>query len=100
MQSFLLSLVRDGRFPLAANDIVIETASARYQDAIDRFARGDEVPYDVLRKTWEDHTVANSIGVQAQEMLRAVRTVNAALSAEGDSKRLSGPLHSGAGSLR
>jgi hypothetical protein len=85
MQAFLLSLIRDGRFPLTVNDIVIETASARYQDAIDRFVRGDEVPYDVLRKAWEEHTVANSIGMQAQEMIRAVRTVNAALS---DGKKL------------
>ena len=80
MQAFLLSLIRDGRFPLSVNDIVIETASARYQDAIDRFVRGEEVPYDILRKAWEDHTVVNSIGTQAEEMIRAVRTVNAALS--------------------
>jgi hypothetical protein len=85
VQAFLLSLIRDGRFPLAVNDIVIETANARYQDAIDRFVRGDDVPYDVLRKAWEDHTVANSIGMQAQEMIRAVRIINAALS---DGKKL------------
>jgi hypothetical protein len=85
VQAFLLSLIRDGQFPLAVNDIVIETASARYQDAIDRFVRGDEVPYDVLRKAWEDHTVANGLGTQAQEMIRAVRTINAALS---DGKKL------------
>jgi ABC-type antimicrobial peptide transport system permease subunit len=65
VQTFLLSLVRDPRFPAAVNDIVIETASARYQDAIDRFVRGDELPRDALRKAWEDHTVANSLGVQA-----------------------------------
>ena len=80
LQAMLLSLIRDARFPESANDIVIETASARYQDAIDRFVRGEDVPYDVLRKAWEDHTVANSIGVQAEEMIRAVRTVNASLS--------------------
>src|SRR5215212_10006317 len=43
VQAFLLSLVRDSRFPEAVNDIVIETASARYQDAIDRFVRGEDV---------------------------------------------------------
>ncbi len=32
VQAFLLSLVRDPRFSAAVNDIVIETASARYQD--------------------------------------------------------------------
>ena len=86
VQAFLLSLVRDSRFPAAVNDIVIETASARYQDALDRFVRGDDVPYDVLRRAWEDHTVVNSgLSGQTEEMIRAVRTVNAAL---GDARRL------------
>jgi hypothetical protein len=79
VQSFLLALVRDRRFPEAANDIVIETASARYQDAIDRFVRGDDVERAVLRRSWEDHTVANSLGAQAEEFIRAVRAVNASL---------------------
>jgi hypothetical protein len=80
IQSFLLSLVRDPHLPDVANDIVIETASARYQDAIDRFVRGDDVDPDILRKAWEDHTVANSLGVQAEELIRAVRAVNTSLS--------------------
>jgi hypothetical protein len=79
IQSFLLSLVRDPRFPDVANDIVIETASARYQDAIDRFVRGDDVDRDSLRKAWEDHTVANSLGAQAEELIRAVRAANTSL---------------------
>ena len=80
VQAFLLSLVRDPRCPEGVNDIVVETASARYQDAIDRFIRGDDVERAVLRRAWEDHTVANSLGVQAEELIRAVRTVNASLS--------------------
>lgn len=80
VQAFLLSLVRDPRFSEVLNDIVIETASARYQDVIDRFIRGDDVDRAVLRKAWEEHTVANSLGVQAEELIRAVRTVNASLS--------------------
>jgi hypothetical protein len=77
MQALLLSLIRDPRFPAVVNDIVLETASARYQDAIDRFVRGDDVPREVLRRAWEDHTVPNSIGQQAEELIRAVRDVNA-----------------------
>jgi hypothetical protein len=79
IQAFLLTLIRDPRFPDSVNDVVIETASARYQDAIDRFTRGDDVDNAVLRKAWEDHTVANSLGVQAQELIRTVRAVNASL---------------------
>jgi hypothetical protein len=85
IQAFLLALVRDPRFPEAANDLVIETASARYQDAIDRFIRGDDVERTVLRKAWEDHTMTHSLGVQAEELIRAVRTVNASL---GEARRL------------
>jgi hypothetical protein len=81
VQQFLLSLVRDPRFPAAANDIVLESVSARYQDAIDRFVRGEDVAYDSLRKAWEDHTVPNNLGVQAEELIRAVRDVNATLPA-------------------
>jgi hypothetical protein len=80
LQAFLLSLIRDARFPAAVNDIVIETASSRYQDAIDRFVRGDDVPRDVLRKAWEDHSVANSgLSGQTEEMLRGIRIINASL---------------------
>jgi len=79
VQAFLLSLVRDPRLPAAVNDIVIETASARYQDAIDRFVRGENVPRSVLRRAWEDHTVVNSLGVQAEELINAVRVVNYSL---------------------
>lgn len=84
-QAFLLALIRDRRFLNAANDIVIETASARYQDVIDRFVRGDEVATSVLRQAWENHTVANSLGAQAEELVRAVRVLNASL---GESRKL------------
>ena len=76
VQAFLLGLVRDPRFAEAADDIVIEAASARYQDVIDRFVRGDDVERRVLRRAWEDHTVPNSLGTQAEELIHAVRTVN------------------------
>lgn len=79
MQAFLLSLVRDPRFAAAAHDIVIETLSARYQDVIDRFVRGDDVPAGVLRRAGEDHSVPTNLGFQGEELLRAVRAINASL---------------------
>jgi hypothetical protein len=59
VQTVLLSLVLDPRFAEVANDVVIETASARYQDAIDRFVRGDDVELGVLRKAWEEWRTAS-----------------------------------------
>jgi hypothetical protein len=81
LQTFLLSLIHDARFPAAVDDIVIETLSARYQDAIDRFVRGDDVARDALRKAWEDHTVPGT-GAQVGDMLSAVRAVNASLGSD------------------
>jgi hypothetical protein len=82
VQAFLLSLIRDSRFSAIVNDIVIETASARYQDVIDRFVRGDVVTRNVLRRAWDDHTVPNNFGVQAEEMITAVRAINESLSTD------------------
>jgi hypothetical protein len=90
MQALLLSLVRDSRFAAVVNDIVIETATARYQDVLDRFVRGEEISEAVLRKAWEEHTVANSLGVQAAEFVRAVRTVNASLASDHKLRVLAG----------
>ena len=38
------------------NDVVIENGNARYQDVMDRYVRGDEVPYEALRHVWHDTT--------------------------------------------
>jgi hypothetical protein len=81
VQSLLLSLVRDPRFPTVAQDIVVETLSARYQDLLDRFVRGDDVPEHSLRQVWEEHTVPTSIGVHETDLVRAVRVANASLPA-------------------
>jgi hypothetical protein len=82
--------IRDPRLPDAVKDIVVETASARYQDAIDRFVRGDDVPDAVVRKAWEEHTVPNSLGAQAEEFIRAVRAVNASLAGDRKLRVLAG----------
>lgn len=89
LQAFLLSLIRDARFPASVNHIVIETLSARYQDAIDRYVRGEDVPRDVLRKAWEDHTVPGT-GVQVEDMLSAVRAVNASLGSDRKMRVIAG----------
>jgi len=45
------------------HDIVVESGNALYQDVIDRFVRGDEVPYDSLRAGVAEHdTAAHRVG--------------------------------------
>jgi hypothetical protein len=90
VQSLLLSLVRDPRFPAVAHDIVLETASSRYQDVLDRFVRGEEIPESSIRRVWEEHTVPNSLGVQASELVHAVRLANGPLPASRKLRVLAG----------
>jgi hypothetical protein len=82
--AFLLSLIRDPRFPTVVNDIVVEFGNALYQDAADRFVRGEDVRYETLRKIWLDTTQAQpaSDTPQAEETLRTVRAVNGLLRRE------------------
>jgi hypothetical protein len=81
IQAFLLALIRDPRFPKIVNDVVVEFGNALYQDVADRFVRGDDVPYNTFRRIWLDTTQAQpaSDTPQAEELIRAVRAVNASL---------------------
>ena len=81
--AFRLSLIRDPAFQSAANDILVEFGNSRYQDVIDRFMIGDDVPYTELRQVWENTTQAHAIWDRPiyETFFRAVRAVNAALPA-------------------
>lgn len=78
---FRLDLLRDPRFAATVNDIVVEFGSARYQDLMDRFTRGDRVPLEELRRVWEDTTAPNPAWDRPiyDDFFRAVRDVNRAL---------------------
>jgi len=76
-----LALIRDPRFAAVVNDIVVEFGSARYQERLDRFMRGDNVPDDQLREVWQN-TTAWDIGWDRpiyEDFFRAVRAANASL---------------------
>jgi hypothetical protein len=82
-RAFLLSLIRDPRFTKVVNDLVMEGYSARYQDLSDRFVRGEDVPNATLRGLWQDTTQVIAIADEPHvEFFRAVRGINATLSAE------------------
>jgi erythromycin esterase-like protein len=82
--AFRLALIRDPRFAATVNDIVVEFGSARYQDVMDRFVNGDDVPRDTLRHVWQDTTVGTPLWDKPiyEEFFRAVRAVNAKLRPE------------------
>jgi len=79
--AFLLGLIRDPRFPSVVNDIVVEFGNSRYQDVIDRFIRGDEIPDDILRRVWQDTTIPRTIWDCPiyEQFFRAVRALNTTL---------------------
>ena len=79
VHAFRLALIRDPRFASTVNDIVVEFGSARYQDVIDRFVHGSDVPDKVLRRVWQDTTQPEyewDLPIY-EEFFRAVRDVNA-----------------------
>jgi hypothetical protein len=82
--AFRLALVRDARFAATVNDIVVESGNAKYQDVMDRFVRGEEVPDDVLRQVWQNTTQPHTLWDVPiyEELFRAVRAVNARLPRE------------------
>jgi hypothetical protein len=76
--AFRLSLVRHPGFAGTVSDILVEFGDARYQDLIDRFMNGEDVPQSNLRHIWQDTTQANPLWDKPiyEEFFRAVRAVN------------------------
>ena len=84
LHALLLKLLRDPRFPTVVNDVVVEFGSARYQDLMDRFVRGDDIPDAALRQVSQNSTEPGTTNDNPlpEAFFRAVRTVNASLPAE------------------
>lgn len=77
--AFRLALIRNPRMADIVNDVVVEFGTVRYQDTIDRFVRGDDVPDDALRRVWQDTTqteFAWDLPIY-EEFFRAIRALNA-----------------------
>jgi hypothetical protein len=56
-QRLRVSLIRDPRFTARVGDIVVEFGNARYQEVMDRYLAGEDVPRESLRRVWRDTTV-------------------------------------------
>ena len=79
--AFRLALIRDPRFAMTVNDIVVESGSSKYQDVMDHFIRGESIPDAILRRSWQDTTIADGAWdvPMYEEFFRAVRTLNGSL---------------------
>ena len=74
---WLRSLVVAPEFANRVDDIVVEFGNSLYQDVVDRYVRGDEIPLEQVQGAWLD-TVA-SIGPPSpvyELLYRAVRQIN------------------------
>ena len=60
--AFRLALIRDPRFAATVNDIVVEFGNSRYQDVMDRFIRGENVSFDLVREAWHNTTQPHTMG--------------------------------------
>ena len=65
--AFVISVMRDPRFAAVGVDVVMENGSARYQGVIDRYTRGEEVPYSELRHVW-DGKHEGEVGMSSQRV--------------------------------
>lgn len=82
--NFRLALIRDPRFATRVNDIVVEVGNARYQDVIDRYVRGEDVPAAIVREACRN-TTNHNMGPDFpsfEEIFHAVRALNLTLPAE------------------
>jgi hypothetical protein len=78
-RQLLYSLLRDARVQTTVTDIVVEFGNYRYQDLMDRFVRGDDVPAQEFRKVWEQSTVRANEPARLEELFRTVREINSGL---------------------
>jgi hypothetical protein len=79
---FSLALIRDPRFAVTVNDIVVECGNVLYQATLDRYIDGGEVPLEQLQLVWRNTTQPGSCDPpQHKELLDAVREVNSRLPA-------------------
>lgn len=79
-----LRLLRDPRFAATVNDIVVESGSATYQDAVDLYMQGEDVPTDTMRDVFENTVTATPVWDRPiyAEFFRAVRALNRVLPRE------------------
>lgn len=78
-QDFLINLIADPRFLAVATDIVVELGNSRYQDLMDRFVSGEEVPLESLQRVWRDTTQQQAAPWNLVDVFLVVREINATL---------------------
>ena len=84
VDDLILSLLRDPRFPVVVNDIVVECGNMRLQPVLDRYIAGEDVPFAEVRHVWRDTTVQQMCGTSGfyEQLFPLVRALNRSLPAK------------------
>ena len=70
-------LIADPGFSERVNEIVVEFGNARYQDVVDRYIAGEDVPLEEVQHAWRDTVGAlGPVSPVYGEFYRAVRDAN------------------------
>jgi len=83
LYDFLDTLVRTPAFADKVNDIVVECGNARYQDVMDRYVAGGDVPPSEFQKIWRTSTQMPEITFDSpiyEHLFVTIREVNRGLS--------------------
>jgi hypothetical protein len=80
LDEFILGLIRDPAFPQTVNDIVVECGNSRYQDLLDRYMAGGNVPLSAVQQVWRN-TTQPMCGLASfyEQLFPLVRQINSAL---------------------
>lgn len=83
VDDFLLDLLRNPSLPDKVDDIAVECGNALYQDVLDRYIAGEDVPVADVQKVWRNTTGANcGFSVFYEQLFPLVRRINEDLPAD------------------
>jgi hypothetical protein len=78
--TFRLQLIRDPRFPQKIKNILVECGTSRYQDIMDRYTAGENIPMEKVRSCWRETTQPVIWDAPIyEEFFKAVRQLNRSL---------------------
>src|SRR5436305_1566261 len=78
-KEFGVALVTQGSFPDVGGNVVVEGLNSLYQEDLDRYLRGENVPEYLLQRRWRDTTqvFASPVMLTAcEQFINEIRKVN------------------------
>jgi hypothetical protein len=81
---FYQAILRDARFVDNVDAVVLEYGNALFQDVIDRYMNGENIPYEDLQRVWSDAVgkIPGGTEVMYVQLFTTLRSINANLPAE------------------